>query len=338
MSGPVIAARQVDGLAPAIDAVADRAADPQRFLRRAWYAAAVAAYGGRARTIVVEQADAPVLALPLVPLGPAPFRLAQVSGHYWPFRSAPIARDSSGTAAAAALAAIARRWRGVRLGPVPDGDPAATALVAAARAGGWTVLDRVVGQGWTQDLTDPAWPRASALKKNRFHEKHLAAHGTLDWRFLSGADWPAAFDLLAQVERASWHAGSADAKFAGGPHARFWRAAAADPALAAHCRAALLTVDGMPAAFSFDLDTGTTRHAIANSYDPRFAKHSPGKLLHYRNLRDARSRGITTVEWGSGDSGYKQVLGATPGAPIRDWLLLRPGPIAWAARPLQTRT
>ena len=90
-------------------------------------------------------------------------------------------------------------------------------------------------------------------------------------------------------------------------------------------RAALLTIDGTPAAFSFDIDAGDLKYAIANSYDPAYAKHSPGKLLYYRNLVEALGRGITRVDWGAGDSGYKQVIGADRGPAIRDWLLLRPG-------------
>ena len=89
--------------------------------------------------------------------------------------------------------------------------------------------------------------------------------------------------------------------------------------------AALLTVDGEPAAFSFDMNLGALKYAIANSYDPAFAKHSPGKLLYYRNLVRALDDGMTTVDWGAGDSGYKRVIGADKGPAIRDWLLLRPG-------------
>ena len=91
-------------------------------------------------------------------------------------------------------------------------------------------------------------------------------------------------------------------------------------------------IGGRPAAFSFDLDTGATRYAIANSYDPALAKHSPGKLLHYRDCVVAAERGVTVIDWGSGDSGYKQVLGAAEGPAIADWLLLAPGPAAWVGR------
>lgn len=334
---PSSRARVVAGLSADLDAVAARAAESHRFLRYGWFAAAVAAYGGHPRTLIVEEDAVPVLALPLVALGPAWLDIAQVPGSYWPLRSFPVALDASPGAPTVALRTLAGVVRGLRIGPVPDGDPAVEPLVAAARAAGWAVLDRPVARSWLLDLPATDWPRGSTLRKNRFHEKHLAAHGTLDWRFLSGADWPAAFDLLAAVEQGSWIASrtnGSDAKFTTTGHGAFWRAAAADPALAAGFSAALLTVDGRPAAFSFDLDAGATRYAVANSFDPAFAKHSPGKLLHYRNLVAARARGTTLVDWGMGDSGYKQTLGARPGPLMRDWLLLRPGLPALAGRVL----
>ncbi len=85
----------VEGLSAAIDTVAERAAESHRFLRYGWYAAALAAYGGQARKLVVEEDDVPVLALPFVPLGPAMLRLATVPGCYWPFRSFGMAIGAS---------------------------------------------------------------------------------------------------------------------------------------------------------------------------------------------------------------------------------------------------
>ena len=97
----------------------------------------------------------------------------------------------------------------------------------------------------------------------------------------------------------------------------------------------MLRVEGQPAAFSFDLNAGALKYAIANSYDPAYAKHSPGKLLYYRNLVRGMADGITRVDWGAGDSGYKRVIGAAQGPAIRDWLLVRPGVPALAARVLR---
>lgn len=328
-----------DGLAAAIDAVAEQAATSHAFLRYGWYAAALSAYGGRARTVLVEEDGEPMLAMPLVGVGPTILKAAAVPGCYWPFRSFPVSVAAGAGTMKAALAALAGSVNALRIGPVYDGDVAAMPLIAAARASGWTVLDRFVADSWLLDmaaLRDAGeWPRGSTLRKNRFHEKHLAAHGAPEWRFLHGGDWPAAFDTLAGIEQASWIADRTDgndAKFTTAGHGAFWRAAAVDPVLAGMLRAALLTIDGKPAAFSFDLDAGGMKYAIANSYDPAYAKHSPGKLLYYRNLVEALGRGVERVDWGAGDSGYKRVIGADKGPAIRDWLLLRPGLPAFAGR------
>ena len=45
--------------------------------------------------------------------------------------------------------------------------------------------------------------------------------------------------------------------------------------------------------------------------------------------------GISRVDWGAGDSGYKRVIGAEQGPAIRDWLLVRPGLAAGVARLLK---
>jgi CelD/BcsL family acetyltransferase involved in cellulose biosynthesis len=332
-------AQVVDGLATAIDRVAEAGPISHAFLRHQWYVAALTAYGGAARTLVVSAEETPVLTLPLVAVGHPALRLASVPGCYWPFRGFGLALDAGDEALDVALDALAKDVRALRIGPVYDGDPSATALVAAARVKGWTVIDRFVAERFTLDMAGQgeAWPRGSTLRKNRFHEKHLAAHGALDWRFIDSAGWPGGFDALAEVERVSWIADrtdGSDAKFTDTGHGAFWRAAAADQVLAKMMRAALLTVDGRPAAFSFDLDAGTLKYAIANSYDPQFAKHSPGKLLYYRNLVGAQARGMTEVDWGAGDSGYKQVIGATAAGGIRDWLFVRPGAMALVARVL----
>ena len=331
----------VAGLPAAIDTVAAAAAESHRFLRHGWFAAALAAYGGHARTLLVEESGVPVLALPFVSVGPAALKLGAVPGSYWPFRGFPLALGAGEPALRAGLSALASELRCLRIGPVLDGDPAVEPLLAAARAAGWATVDRAVATSWRLDLPSPAeWPRASTLRKNRFHEKHLAGRGALDWRFLGGNDWPAAFDQLAAVEEASWIANRTDgrdAKFTRTGHGAFWRAATADPEFARLFRAALLTVDGAPAAFSFDMEVGAHSYAIANSYRPDLAKHSPGRLLHYRNLVDARARGVRMVDWGAGDSGYKQALGAVAGPVFRDWLLCRPGLPATIGRLLAGR-
>jgi CelD/BcsL family acetyltransferase involved in cellulose biosynthesis len=340
---PAMRATAFDGLSALIDAVAEQADEGHRFLRYQWFAASLAAYGGRARTLIVERDGYPVIALPLGGFGPVAARLAAIPGCYWPFRGFPACTDASDGAFDVLVDRLGQEVNGLRIGPSYDGDPAVTGLIAAARRRRWVVLDRFVADSYLLDMaaaqSQGSWPRASTLKKNRFHEKHLADHGVLDWRFLSGDDLAAGgFDQLAEIEQKSWiaaHTDGSDAKFTKRGHGAFWRQAAADPVIAGMMSAALLTVDGAPAAFSFDLNLATLKYAIANSYDPAFAKHSPGRLLYYRNLIRALQQGMTKVDWGAGDSGYKSTIGAEPGPAIRDWLLLRPGAPSMLGRVLQ---
>jgi CelD/BcsL family acetyltransferase involved in cellulose biosynthesis len=340
---PMLTVDCVDGLAAGIDQVAAHAAVSHRFLRYGWFAAALQAYGGAARTLTVIREGEPAAALPIVRAGPGWLRLASVPGCYWPFRSFPVRGDAGVEVGEALLARLAREANALRIGPVYDGDPGHELLRQAAAAKGWAVLDRFVADSYSLDIAalqgEGTWPRNSTLRKNRFHEKHLGGHGELDWSFVSGADWnEAAFDALAEVETKSWIAArtdGSDAKFTREGHGGFWRAASADPVVAGMMWAAVLRVDGAPAAFSFDLNAGALKYAIANSYDPAFAKHSPGKLLYYRNLVRGIEDGITCVDWGAGDSGYKRVIGAERGPAIRDWLFVRPGLPALAGRMLR---
>lgn len=326
-----------DGLSAALDTVADTGPASHHFLRYQWFAAALEAYGGQVRTVVVASEAGPAIGLPLTTLGPGWLGLATVPGCFWPFRSFPAA-TADPVAWDALLRLLGRNVRGLRIGPVYDDDPALTALRAAAERNGWAGLPRTLGQSFLLDIAAQRaagpWPRNSTLRKNRFHEKHLAEHGEVGWEFVEHWD-EAAFAELAAVEEASWIAArtdGSDAKFTARGHGGFWRAAARDPVIAAVFHAALLRIDGRPAAFSFDLDAGATKYAIANSYDPRFSKHSPGKLLYYRNLIEAADRGIARVDWGMGDSGYKRTIGADEGPMIRDWLFLRPGLTATVGR------
>lgn len=315
------------------DEAAARADPAHAFLRTAWFADAE-------RTLTLTRGGMTIAALPVR----RDCGVSAVAGCYWPWRSFPIAADCSDAEIAGFLGrndvrrALGPLWR---IGPVREDDPTARRVGAVASAARWTVLRRPLGHCFRVDLahlrSEGGWPRGSTLRKNRWFEKQLASDGALDFRVVRGADWtPAMFDTLAEVERNSWIASRTDgrdAKFLAPHHRRFWEKAATDPVLARMMRAALLTIGGRPAAFMFSIEAGGRLSVVANSYDERFARHSPGRVLAYRELTRALAAGIDEVDWGAGDPGYKQAIGAAEGPAIVDLLLVRPRALVLLVKP-----
>lgn len=310
--------------APALlDALAESAPAAHAFLRAAWFDAPD-------RTLVARASDgAPRAALPLKARRLGPFRLEEVAGHYWPYRSF-TAVDDAALGALLASRALAPLWR---LGPVYADDPTLAALRRVAPGAGWRLLQRPLGRAFMLDLKRLAaecpWPSTKTLRKNRWLERRLGEAGELAFATVTGPAWtPDILETLAGIERQSWVAASAagDAKFLAPADRRGWERALADPALAAMLSCSLLHVGGEPAAFTFSVGHGPLRHYIANSYSARFADRSPGRILLYRDFQAAAEAGIETIGWGAGDPGYKREMGAVPGPEILDILVVR-GPV-----------
>ena len=320
------------GFSPAICAVASLAAPDRRFLNRGWYE--VHGTGTPETVTLRDSAGDCVAAMPLAGSGP----LRHLPGSYWPFRAFPVA-ETLDPARTSGKLRFGPATLAARIGPICEDDPALHFLRAAADGSPFQLLERPAGRCFVQDLTALTaagpWPHASAIKRNAVRERRLAQQGPVTWQFASGAEIDARlFDAMAAVEAASWQGqGGGDRKF--DPERRpAWERMADDPRVASFLSACLLRVGGRPAAFSFDLDVGSTRLGVCSGYDPRFAQASPGRLLHYRNMEAAIARGIRQINWGSGDSGYKRELGAVEGPRLLDCLLVRnmPGLVSLARR------
>ena len=263
-------AMTLDGLSGLIDTVAAEAPASHRFLRFQWFAAALEAYGGEARTIVVEREGDPVIALPLIAIGPRWAHLAAVPGCHLPFRSFPMSIIADPSHVAMLLAELGRQANAVRIGPVRDGDASVAPLIEAARMRGWAVVDRVVGHNSLLDSTADTWPRSSTLEENHVDEKHRAYGGELAWHHADGAKLTRMFDTFAAIENngriASDGDGGRDAAFAHRAHGTFWRAAATDPVLAEMFRVALPTIDGGRDAYSDEREIGAAAAAARREW------------------------------------------------------------------------
>lgn len=326
-------------------AVAEAADPAHSFLRSSWFAAA--APEGIPNLLALRSNGSALAAIPLASRRLAFLKMREVPGSYWPFRSFPVAADASDDELVAMLRhgdvrkALGPAWR---VGPVFDNDPTWARLAPLAASSGWTVLTRKLGTCFEIDVkalqADGPWPRASSVKKNRWRERRLAESGEVEVRSFTGADWTAADrDAIAQVEGNCWLAGlekGAATQFRDPAQRRIWERAALDPVLASMIFGSVMTVGAVPAAFTFGIEVGTTRYYIANNYDERFARHSPGKILLYRDFELCAERGIQRISWGSGDAGYKTGMGASPGPQIVDLLFVRSRLLAVPLRRLWT--
>lgn len=335
---------EAPGCPAEIDLLSRRAAPEHRFLTAAWYRAA-----GADATLIARNEGAAIAAFPTLAAGPPALGARAVAGLYWPFRNVLLAAQASNEQVTQALAAIRSDnllgplWR---LGPVYADDPSAARLLLLAPAAGWTVLSRSLGHTYVLDVAKArsgggAWPRPSTLKRLAGYERQLRALGTVAIDKVTGAGWSSdILDAMAAVEARSWIAEATDgtgAKFLVPAHRAFWERCIADPELAEMLSAVIVRIDGRPIAFSLDLTVGTLQYGIAGTYDAEFGPHRVGKLATERNLAWAVERGVTRIDWGAGDSGYKRQTGFEAGSEIVDCLLVRTAIVAALLRPKWTR-
>lgn len=328
------AACQVDALA--------QADDPRRaFLRSRWFEAG----DGPSPTVTIlrDPTGRPLLALPLTAKKLGLLSVRQVGGAYWPFRGAPTDQSATVDQLATALGqpeirrALGSVWR---LGPAIADDRSLVKLRQAAAQAGWRVLERPVGSLFCLDLValraGGKWPSTKGKQKDRWRVRQLEKTGPVAITTYTGADWTAHDrDAIARIEAASWvgqlaHGG--DTKFLDPGLRGYWEDAARDPHIAGMIRGAILWVGDTPAAFTFGLEAGDTRYCIANNFDRRFNSFSPGRVLLYHDFEDAADRGLARIDWGLGDGGYKQAMGAHQDAAVIDLLFVRNPLLALLAR------
>lgn len=257
-----------------------------------------------------------------------------LGGYYWPWRGVAVA-PSAGEGALEALAVeLSRRPPGamLRMGPLIKGDTDTQQLIALLRARGWRGLKQENGQVF--ELALPASMDAlqaqvsgSLWKNIAYLRRRLDKQGAVvaERHRLAVEQAAPLLQRAALVEEASWVARrGGDVKLVGAQNQAYWTE------LARHADGPevvlwLLSCGGRDIAYSLHLEHGPTMCILANGYDEELKASSPGSLLSLDIFEDAIGRGLRLVDWGKGDSGYKQRWGAKPGAQMMDAILFRPG-------------
>ncbi|MEM6857593.1 MAG: GNAT family N-acetyltransferase [Pseudomonadota bacterium] len=338
------------GDAMILDALANLERPARAFLRGAWF---LAGPNPASRIAFArDEAGQPIAAFPLRRKSVGPPQLGitvkQIAGPYWPMRGVPVKADTPVETLARALRdkALGKALGpAFRLGPALQDDPSLQLLCKAAERAGWCVLAKPVGELFALDLAaltaSGTWPSSKGRQKDRWRVRQLEKTGPVSIERFTGADWTLSTrDAIAAIEAHSWVGQleeGGDTKFMDPDLRATWEDIATDAAFAEMIRGSILRVGDTPAAFTFGLDSGTTRYCIANNFDQRFAKYSPGRILLYDDFTSAAERGIEWLDWGPGDAGYKQQMGAKPAGAFVDLLFVRSPLLARALRPLWER-
>ena len=257
-----------------------------------------------------------------------------LGGYYWPWRGVAVEPDAGEQALAGLAAELTRRPCGavLRMGPLIDGDDDTQRFVSLLRGHGWRGLKQESGHVFELVLpasmeTLQAQVSGSLWKNIAYQRRRLdkQAAVTVERHRLTAERALPLLQRAALVEQASWVAvQGGEVKLMGAQNQAYWSG------LAQHGDGPevvlwLLSCGERDIAFSLHLEHGPTMCIVANGYDEAYKVSSPGSLLSVDIFRDAIERGVRLVDWGQGDSGYKQRWGAQPGARIMDLILFRPG-------------
>jgi CelD/BcsL family acetyltransferase involved in cellulose biosynthesis len=132
-------------------------------------------------------------------------------------------------------------------------------------------------------------------------------------------------NVVANIESSSWVAQSGgDTKFVDARYRNFWSHLSLAENWNTEVVVWLLRAGKYTLSFSAHIETERTLHVVANGYDERWKSYSPGSLLSREVLVDACRRGRRWLNWGQGDSGYKQRWGARDTEQLLDLMLFSP--------------
>lgn len=266
-----------------------------------------------------------------------------LGGYYWPWRGIAVEPGAGEPALERLAAEMSRQPPGVllRMGPLIDGDTDTQRFIALLRARGWRGLKQESGQVFEMALPASAdalqaQVSGSLWKNIAYQRRRLDKQGAVrsERHRLTAKQAMPLLQRAALVEQASWVASQGgDLKLVGAQNQAYWSR------LAGHGDGPevvlwLLSCGERDIAYSLHLEHGQTMCIVANGYDDELKVSSPGSLLSLDIFQDAIGRGMRLVDWGQGDSGYKQRWGAQPGARMMDVILLRPGLVGAAGYPV----
>lgn len=298
-------------LGPEWDAVF--AAGPGVQSRRWWFEATAAAAlpgGAVAEIVVVEAAGRPAAVLPMMRRGR---RFGSLTSPYTTLFQPLLAPGADAQAVGAALGGLLRRWAVIRLEALDPTWPGLEPLLAGMRQVG-LVASRFEHFGnWSEDVRGLDWPgylaaRPGALRevvrrRGRAIEKLNAREGAVRFQVVRGAaGLGRAMAAYEDVYARSWKVPE--------PFPRFNEVMLPLAAGAGVLVLAVMWLEGEGGMQPVAAQYWTVEHGIATllklAHDDAAKALSPGTMLTAHVVRSLLDEGVSTLDFGRGDDGYKQ--------------------------------
>ncbi|MEU1051198.1 GNAT family N-acetyltransferase [Streptomyces sp. NPDC005876] len=251
----------------------------------------------------------------------------------------PFERGPLGQGRAIGLGVSDRQGAVLRQGPAPD----ARALLRACALSGFAfdnleedqaVLTPYAAERHAAHVVDlaqgyAAYARALRVRSPKFLKTTLAKERRLgrqvgDVRFVFDERDPAALRTLMAWKSAQYRRTGRRDRFAQEWIVRLVHGLAGTRAPECAGTLSVLYAGGRPVAAHFGLRSATVLACWFPAYDPRYAKYSPGLVLHLRMAEAAAAEGIGLLDMGRGTAEYKDSL-KTGELTVYEGAVTRPG-------------
>ena len=298
--------REIEPLAEAWDDLADRTEAPP-FARPGWFKAWWGAFGnGALELVTVRRQERLAAVLPLARRGGV---LNALANYHSPAFS-PVAEDARALREVIG-AAVADRPRRLALPFMERAGSAIGAVRDAAASADLRVLER------TQLRTpvvaiDGDWETYLASLSRKFrkelrrHRRQLDGEHEVDLEIVEGpGDLGTRMEEAFELEGSGWKATAGTAIASRPETRRFYDDLMRWAAAAGLLRLCFLRVDRRPIAVDIALEDHGVRYLLKGGFDRAWARLSPGTRLLEAGLEQAFTAGLTRVEIGGGEDGYK---------------------------------
>jgi len=292
-----------------IDALAERA-DAGPFVRRGWFEAWTAAFGGaeRLHVVTVRRDGELVASIPLLRRRRGAFS-SPTNWHTPAF--GPIAVDDS-AAGTLATAVVERAPALLDVAFVAPESAFASQLVSKAHAEGRLVVSRpvlrspyVALEGTFESYEGNALS-SKFRREIRRRTRKLEEHGKVEIAFEDGSERLA--ELLDEgfaVEGSGWKDERGTAIASSPETERFYRDVAAWAQRSGWLQLGFLRLDGRAVAFMLAIARGGEVDIVKVGFDPDWRKYGPGSILTRAAIERAYEQGMTRYDFLGGEDAYK---------------------------------